>query len=104
MGREVKRPPQGCGGRGHTDVFTPTLRNRLLPASVQHKHHRPHKQKNAQTGVFFIRYIQASPLRVSHSDSAFSESSVNSSQRAVISSGVIQNTSSTSSSCMANGP
>lgn len=43
-------------------------------------------------------------LRVIHSASAFRESGVNSSQRAVISSGVNQHTSLTSSSCRANGP
>ena len=43
-------------------------------------------------------------LRVIHSASAFRESGVNSSQRAVISSGVSQHTSLTSSSCSANGP
>jgi hypothetical protein len=26
----VKRPPQGCGGRGYRDVFTPSLRNARL--------------------------------------------------------------------------
>ncbi len=43
-------------------------------------------------------------LRLIHRASAFSESGVKSSQRAVISAGVIQQTSLTSSSCSANGP
>lgn len=43
-------------------------------------------------------------LRFIHNASAFSESGVNSSQRAVISSGVSQQTSLTSSSCRAKGP
>ncbi len=42
-------------------------------------------------------------LRLIHSASALSESGVNSSQRAVISSGVIQIASLTSSSCRAKG-
>jgi len=52
MGREVKRPPQGSGGRGHTDVFTPTLRNGPSRAPERHSPAARRNEKSAHKALF----------------------------------------------------